>query len=247
MAYNKGDKMIQDWFLQVLLMVIGIIAGGALWYFISQQQYHQALWCGTIAAIILIVVIALFVRNELLKTEMQAKTPVYFGELVPSNDPSPPLPKDAPKGTITLMLGDDLRVLAAQSENYILSKKGGTAFLSIGIKDNAMRLSASVFDSDNQNIVRIINNEFQASPERAFNPKQPDKHSLVVRDSKGVEVLNVRFLNPKAMRIVGRFQIPGIAEAVQILPDEGLRFPGGGGIGHLTLDVTASKGGVIAF
>ena len=239
--------MTPDWFLQVLLVVIGIIAGGALWYFISQKQYHQALWCGTIAAIILIVVIALFVRNELLKKEMQAKTPVYFGELVPSNDPSPPLPKDAPKGTITLMLGDDLRVLAAQSENYIFSKKGGTAFLSIGIKDNAMRLSASVFDSDSQNIVRIINNEFQASPERAFNPKQPDKHSLVVRDSKGVEVLNVRFLNPKAMRIVGRFQIPGIAEPIQILPDEGLRFPGGGGIGHLTLDVTASKGGVIAF
>ena len=145
------------------------------------------------------------------------------------------------------MLGDDLRVLAAQSENHVFSKKGGTSFLSIGIKNNAMRLSAFVTDSNNQNIVRIINNEFQASPARAFNPKQPDKHSLVVRDSKGVEVLNVRFLNPKAIRIVSRFHIPGTSELVQILQDEGIRFSGGGGIGHLTLDVTASKGGVIAF
>jgi len=238
--------MVSDWFLQILLVIIGVIAGGALWYFMSQKQYHQALWSGTAAAIILIVVIALFVRNEIVKTEMQAKTPVYFGELVPSNDPSPPLPKEAPKDTITLMLGDDLRVLAAQSENHVFSKKGMT-FLSIGIKDDVMHVSASIVDSDNKNIVRIINNEFQANPERAFNPKQPDKHSLVVRDSKGVEVLNIRFLNPRAMRIVGRFQIPGVAEPVQILPNDGLRFPGGGGIAHLTLDCTASKGGVIGF
>jgi len=192
--------MVPDGFLQILIMIIGIIGGGALWYFISQKQYHMALWSCTIAAIILIVVIALFVRNEIVKTEIQAKTPVYFGELVPSNDPSLPLPKNVPKDTITLMLGDELRVLAAQSENHVFSNRG-VPFLSIGITDNVMRVSTSIVDSDNKNIVKIINNEFQADPERAFNPKQPDKHSLVVRDSKGIEVLNVRFLNPKAMRI----------------------------------------------
>lgn len=238
--------MTPDWFLQVLLVVIGIIAGGALWYFISQKQYHQALLSGTVAAIILIVVIALFIRNEIVKTEIQAKTTVYFGELVPSNDPSPPLPQNIPKGTITLMLGDELRVLAAQSQNYIFSKKG-EPFLSVGIKDGVMRVSASIFDSNNQNVVRIIDNEFQANPERAFNPRQPDKHSLVVRDAKGVEVLNVRFLNSKAMRIVGRFQMPGSSEPVLILSNDGVRWPGGGGISHLTIDLTASKGGFIAF
>ena len=246
MSHRKGGRMTPDWFLQVLLLVIGIAGGGALWYFISQKQYHHALWIGTAAAIILLIVIALFIRNEIVKTEIQAKTPVYFGELVPSNDPSPPLPKNAFKGTITLMLGDDLRVLAAQSQNYVFSKKG-KPFLSIGIKNGVMRLSASILDSTNQNIIRIIDNEFQANPERAFNPKQPDKHSLVVRDAKGVEVLNIRFLNPRAMRIVGRFQMPGFSEPVQILPNDGVRFPGGGGISHLTMDMTASKGGVIDF
>jgi hypothetical protein len=241
-----GGRMTPDWLLQVLLVLVGIIGGGALWYFISQKQYHHALWSGTAAAVILIVIIALFIRNEMIKTEIRANTPVYFGELVPGDEASPPLPKNASKSTITLMLGDDLRVLAAQSENHVFSKQGAP-FLSIGIKNDAMRISASIVDSDNKNIVRIINNEFQANPERAFNPKQPDRHSLVVRDSKGVEVLNIRYLNPKAMRIVGRFQIPGFSEPVQILPDDGLRFPGGGGIAHLTLDVTASKGGVIGF
>lgn len=172
MSHREGDRMTPDWFLQVLLVVIGIVAGGALWYFMSQKQYYHALWSGTAAAIILIVVIALFIRNEIVKTEIQAKTPVYFGELVPSNDPSPSLPQNYPKETITLMLGDDLRVLAAQSQNYIFSKKG-KPFLSIGIKEGIMRLSASIFDSDNQNVVRIIDNEFQANPERASTRDNP--------------------------------------------------------------------------
>lgn len=78
--------MIPDWFLQILLTVISIIAGGALWYFISQKQYYHALWSGTIAAIILIIVIALFIRNEIAKGEIQVKTPAHYGELIPSND-----------------------------------------------------------------------------------------------------------------------------------------------------------------
>ncbi len=188
----------------------------------------------------------LFIRNEIIKREIQAKTPIYFGLLAPANDSCPSLPQNAPKGTITLMLGDELRVLAAQSQNYIFSKQG-EPFLSIGIKDGLMRVSASIVDSNNQHIVRIIDNEFQVSPERAFNPKQPDKHSLVVRDSQGVEVLNIRFLNPRAMRIVGRFHMPGYLEPVLILPDDGVRWPGGGGISRLTVDMTASKGGFIAF
>lgn len=241
-----GGRMAPDWLLQVLLVLVGIIGGGALWYFISQKQYHHALWSGTGAAVILIIVIALFIRNQLIKAEVQANAPVFFGELLPANEASLPLPNNASKETITLMLGDDLRVLAAQSENHVFSKQG-VPFLSIGIKNNAMHISADIADSDNKNIVRIINNEFQASQERAFNPKQPDKHSLVVRDSKGIEVLNIRYLNPKAMRIVGRFQIPGFSEPIQILPKGGLRFPEGGSISHLTIDVTAGKGGVIGF
>jgi len=246
MTPYRGDEMAPDWLLQVLLVVVGIIGGGAIWYFISQKQYHHALWSGLVASILFLLVIALFIRNDIIRREIQAKIPTYFGELVPSNESCPPLPQNAPKETITLMLGDELRVLAAQSQNYIFSRKG-EPFLSIGIKGGLMRVTASIVDSNNQHIVRIIDNEFQASPERAFNPKQPDKHSLVVRDSQGVEVLNIRFLNPKAMRIVGRFRMPGYSEPVLILPEEGVRWPGGGGISRLTVDMTASKGGFIAF
>jgi hypothetical protein len=143
------------------------------------------------------------------------------------------------------MLGDNLRVLAAKSENYIFSIRGQKV-LSLSIKDSLMYITASIYDSKNENIVRIIDNEFQASQERAFNPKQPDKHSLIVIDSHGVEVLNIRFLNPKAMRIVGRFSVQGYKDPLLVLPKQGIRFPGGGGggISNLTIDLTDSPKGL---
>lgn len=125
--------------------------------------------------------------------------------------------------------------------------KAGKPFLTVGIKDGQMQISAVVMDSRNQLVVRIVDNEFQAIPQNAFNPKQPDKHSLLVRDADGIEVLNLRFLNPTAMRLVGRFQVPGMPEPVVITPDDGICWPGGGGISRLTVDMTASKGGLLGF
>lgn len=239
--------MIREWILQILLLIVSILGGSAVWYYITQKLFHHALWIGFCAAILLLLIISLYIRNDILKKEIKVKQSVYFGELVPDNKPSPPLPAGVPKNTISLLLGDDLRVLAAQSENYIFSKNG-EAFLSIGIKNGLMTVSLSIMDSNNKNVVRIVNNEFKAFPENTFNPKQPDRHSLTVRDSKGIEVLNIRFINPKAIRIVGRFHIPGFKEPVLILPDEGIRWPGGrGGISHLTIDLTESKVGLIAF
>ena len=95
--------------------------------------------------------------------------------------------------------------------------------------------------------MRVVKNEFQAFPEGAFNPKQPDEHSVVVRDADGIEVLNLRFLNPRRIRIVGRFFLQGFG-TVTIDKNEGIGWPNGGGIGHLTLDMTnAPAAGVMQF
>jgi hypothetical protein len=116
------------------------------------------------------------------------------------------------------------------------------------VADGQLYISTTVLDSEGKFIVRVMNNEFQASSERAFNPMQPDEHTLVVRDSKGVEVLNVRYQNPRSIRLVGRFQLPGEKNPVQILPAEGLIWPSGSSVGHLTLDMTqAPDAGVIGF
>ena len=130
-----------------------------------------------------------------------------------------------PPDTIQLLLGNNLRILAS-SKISALSRSGKT-FLSIGISDGLMRLTTTVLDNSSQYICRIIDNEFQANPERAFNPKQPDDHSLIVRDGDGHEVLNVRFLNPTTIRVTGRFQFPGFPNPL-LINDGGMFFPNGG-------------------
>ncbi len=226
--------------------IVGITGSGIVPYLLSQEQHHLALWSGLATIILALLAVALHIQNGRIQQEVQAATPVYFGTLTPADGRIPPLPPGVPKGTVTLLLGDELRLLAAQSSNYVLSK-AGRPFLTVSIQDNQLLISAIVMDSINQLVVRIINNEFQVNPQNASNPKQPDEHSLIIRDADGVEVLNVHFINPITMRIVGRFQIPGMPEPVLILPDHGLRWPGGGGISRLTVDMTASKAGFLSF
>jgi hypothetical protein len=243
---TKSGIMTPDWLLQVAMLAVSVIFGSAVWYFYDHKQFLVAVWVGFAGGVLFLLAVALYLRNDIIRREVASRTPVYFGELVPGNDPSPPLPPGVPNNTIQLWLGDDLRVLAANAQNFVFSK-AGRSFLSVGITNGLMRINATVMDSNNRHIIRIIENEFQASPEYSFNPRQPDEHSLVVRDADGNEVLNIRFLNPRAMRIVGRFHIPGLSEPVLILPSEGIRWPGGGGIGHLTVDLTASQAGFIGF
>jgi hypothetical protein len=177
--------------------------------------------------------------------DLQAKKPdmpVFNGKIIAANEATPWVPAD----TFSLMLGDDLQVLTRSTENFIFSKDG-KPFLKMKVQGNELFVTASIVDQAGNSIVRIINNEFQASQERAFNPKQPDAHTLIVRDFDGAEVLNIRYVNPKVIRIVGRFRLPGYNEPVLILPVEGIRWPGGGGIGHLTVNMNQSSGGLLAF
>jgi hypothetical protein len=106
-----------------------------------------------------------------------------------------------------------------------------------------MFITADLLDSSNNRIVRIIKNEFQAFPEHAFNPKQPDKHSLVVRDMEGAEIFHVIFLNPRNIRIVGRFYISGISQPL-VVESSRLILPG-----NIVLEniVSIRPGSVIRF
>lgn len=193
---------------------------------------------GTIALWVLVVVV---MRNA----DVATPTIVHFGGLTPGNEASAALPAGTPNNTVQLMLGDDLRVLSASLTPVL--QRNGKPFLTIGVRDGVMWITATINDKSDQYICRIIDNEFQINEQRSFNPRQPDSHSLLVRDADGNEVLNIRFLNPRAIWITGRFKIPGDPNSLIIDRTNGIVFPGGGGIAHLTLDMTQTKAGVIGF
>lgn len=238
----KHDQMLPDWILQLLLVVVGIIGSGTVYYYLSQKRPIAALWSGFVAALILLLCITFYIRNAIIAKQIKTDTPVFHGRIVAANENTPWVPEDV----FSLMLGDDLQVLTRSSKQFIFSKDGNP-FLKLRVVDGALYITASIFDHTGQYIVKVIDNEFQASQERAFNPKQPDEHTLIVRDFDGIEVLNVRYVNYRVIRIVGRFNLPGYSQPIEILPADGVRWPGGGGIGHLTVDMTQSSGGFIAF
>lgn len=233
--------MIPGWMIALTWFVAAVLAG-AIWYFWDKSKIG-VLWGVSATIVLAVVAVTMHIHNELAEREAAAKRPVFFGFLEPSNEQ--PLPPKVPAGVVSLLLGSDLQVLSRSANQRVLSRRG-LPFLTIGSESGRIWISTTIADSENQTVVRIIRNEFQAFPERAFNPTQPDAHSLLVRDSTGAEVLRLRFLNPRRILISGRFVLPDAGTIV--IDDQGLHVPGGGGIGHLTLDMTsAPNAGVIEF
>ena len=64
--------MTPDWLFQVLALAIGIIGSGAVWYFLSQHQPDKALWVGWVGAVLLLLMVALYISNGLIRKEIAA-------------------------------------------------------------------------------------------------------------------------------------------------------------------------------
>ncbi len=238
----KHGQMLPDWFLQILLVIVGIIGSGSVYYYLSQKRPIAALWSGYFAIVILMLCVAFYIQNTIVAKQIKTNIPVFNGKIIADNEDTHWVPQDV----FSLMLGDDLQVLTRSSEHFIFSKDS-KPFLKLRVINKELFITASIFDHTGQYIVKIIDNEFQASQERAFNPKQPDEHTLIVRDFEGIEVLNIRYINAKVIRLIGKFNLPGYSQPIEILPKDGIRWPGGGGIGHLTVDLTQGSGGFIEF
>jgi len=223
--------MIPDAAIQIILLIVGVLGSGTVYYFLSQKRLLAALWTGVVAAVLLLLGIAGYLHNSVVRKGARSAAPIFHGRLSPADDSAPWVPA----GAYSLMLGDNLQVLTRSSDQHVFTRHG-KAFLKLRVANHALHVSAAILDNRGDHVVRIIDNEFQASQERAFNPSQPDDHTLIVRDLDGIEVLNVRYMNPKVVRLTGVFQLPGFTGGVHVT-DEGVRWPDGGGIGYMTLDL----------
>ena len=62
--------MIPNGLSNIIGIVISVLLGG-VWYFLSQKQYHYALWLAVLAFILLLFVIAANTHNWITSKEMQ--------------------------------------------------------------------------------------------------------------------------------------------------------------------------------
>jgi hypothetical protein len=88
-------QMTPDWLFQVMWWGAGIGAGGAIWHFLSERNYHAMLWWGFATAIVVLLAVTLHIRNDLLRSEQQSATANH--SLVPErpafeNVPAPVTP-----------------------------------------------------------------------------------------------------------------------------------------------------------
>lgn len=78
--------MTPEWAFQFLWFSAGLGGTGAVWYFLSQRDYHTALWTGFATVVVVFFTIALHIRNDLIKRELP-----ILDSATPSAQPPPSL------------------------------------------------------------------------------------------------------------------------------------------------------------
>jgi hypothetical protein len=121
--------MVPEWVLYVGSGIVVTLGVALVVLFIQGKKPYEALWTVYLTAVLVGLPIVLFIPNGMIQKEITARTPRYFGELVAGDEPSPALPPGTPGDTVQLLLGDQLRVLSRNSNNFVL-RKDGKAFLS---------------------------------------------------------------------------------------------------------------------
>jgi len=138
--------------------------------------------------------------------------PELHGLLIPANDraPYPPCLR-GPRNVVIILLGNsafltDKKMTAVHIHNLDL--------ISFAKSDAGVSVSTRVISSDNKVVAQITNNEFYVNPNNYFKMYRPDWHTLIVKEPGGREVLNVYYMNPSAMKILGSFYNPGSSPAI---------------------------------
>lgn len=216
----SAGSIFASWLMSfgALLVAIAIIINQDVWHYIRDRLttfWQRALLTIIFCTIIVTPIFIIFQNITNDQREQLAKTPIFYGTLEPANEPMPPSSSQHPDPDFPV-LPDDFRIMLGDDSGYFIRGSVNNSFyfnkkpiFTVKETDSGrIVLSAEVLDSTNNKVVKIIDNEFQANPNYAFRPRQPDKHSLIVRDSDGVEVLNVRYINSNVLWITGRFYSP---------------------------------------
>jgi hypothetical protein len=149
------------------------------------------------------------------------------GLLVPGNEPDPPLPPSCDKppspNALRVYLGGSSVGYSTSDEITVLRVKGDE-LLGIRRISKGLAISAKTFSEDGKIIADIVDNRFYINPNNSFRMDKPDSHSIRVYDLQDRKVLDVRYINPHSVKVLGIFKVPG-SQGITIGEDETL-LPG---------------------
>lgn len=185
---------------------------------------------------------------------LHLQPPAPTGPLRPAHDPSPEndCPRKPGPRDLLVAFGTD-RVVARGDGPITPIYVADCPALSLKRGRDGLMVNASFYDWNNDIAFRIENNIYEPFAPLQLYAWRPDPSTLIVLDRFEKEVLYVRYLNPRAVRIRGRFLCGEAPQAVihdnQILVG-GVRMNGvfigqRRTMGHVCATVSAgSQGGI---
>jgi len=211
LAHAASSGWIQNGGIAVFLVGVAFIVG----VFRVNGIKAAAITFGIAATAfvwLLVGVVIYFSRATTEETE-------HHGLLQPADEPMPNNPcGEIPQSALAVFLGRSAAYSSSSTHTVIMIK--GERVLSFERVGQEIAISARVFSRDRRIVAEIRRNEFFVNPNNYFRRERPDTHSLRVFDQEGRKVLDVRFLNPRAIRFLGIFNHP--AHEVVISETEGL-------------------------
>ncbi|MGB2632906.1 MAG: hypothetical protein WAM58_03110 [Candidatus Acidiferrum sp.] len=153
------------------------------------------------------------------------------GLLIPGHETDPPVPAicskfPIPPGALKLYFGEGSLGYTMSDEVTVLTIKGQD-LLSLRRTDKGLAINAKTFSDDGNIIAEIVDNRFYINPNNFFRMDRPNNHSLIVYDLHDRKVLDIDYVNPHSVKVLGIFQVPGVPPI--IFGNGGLSVTGAGG------------------
>jgi len=236
-----------------------------VWLFLSGSSMLSLRWPGVLA---MAIVASLLAAYELTRREAPpgwvlgstllipacivggylawraAQPPAPTGPLLAADEPSPPPGCDeVPEtGDLLMAFGTD-RVIGKGPGPFAPLLVDDCVVLNLSRKGAGLMVQAFGYDWNNDIAFRVMNNIYEPALLVQLRAFRPDRSTFVLLDRFDKEVLYVRYLNPGAVRIRGRFLCGTAPQAV--IQDDVIQV-GGVRIGGAFLGQRPTKGHVCA-
>jgi hypothetical protein len=210
-----------------LFMVIAFLAGALLLtteILPVKPRKHKILSVVILAVALLAIDLAsaFYASHQKNVTPTSSPAPVGFRVelprmLIPAAEPNPSPSwclDSAPPDAVGVFIGSTV-VITTKSSFPI--EIGDKPVFTIHRSESGIELTAQVIDRDSGVRTQITNNQVDyARTDNPLTSTSESAHSLLIENSYGLEMLYAHFYNKRAIRIRGRFYVPGCRNAVII-------------------------------
>jgi len=173
---------------------------------------------------------------------LHVQPPPPAGPLMAAGDPSPPAGCREAPGDLMMVFGTD-RVIGQGPGPMMPLVVDDCVVLKLTRQGGGLMVRAFGYDWNNDIAFRVMDNVYEPAAPLRIRAVRPDRSTFLLLDRFDKEVLYVRYLNPHAVRIRGRFLC---GEAPQVVIRDDVIQVGGVRIGGAFFGQRPTKGHVCA-